>query len=80
MACRIVFLLFSSIILYDEAVIAVISIATGQRIGFAYRALVMAMHKNQLNVIAAKKTSCLHRLFFKKPTQPATSLHKPGYA
>jgi hypothetical protein len=58
MACRIVFLLFSSVILYDEAVITVV--------GFAYRALIMAMHKNQVDIVTTKKTGCLHRLFFKE--------------
>jgi predicted lysophospholipase L1 biosynthesis ABC-type transport system permease subunit len=45
-------------------VVAVISIATGKRIGFAYRALVMTVYKYQLNVVAAKKAFYFHGLFF----------------
>ena len=38
----------------------------GQGIGFAYRALIMAMHKNQMNIAAAEKTIHFHGLFFKQ--------------
>ncbi len=38
----------------------------GQGIGFAYRALIMAMHKNQLNIAVAEKAIYFHGSFFKQ--------------
>jgi hypothetical protein len=40
------FFFFADIALCNIAVIAAVTITTGQDIGFAYSALVMAMHKN----------------------------------
>jgi hypothetical protein len=46
--------------------VAIIAIATGQGIGAAYRALIMAMHMYQLYDMSAKKT-VLHSLTIAYP-------------
>jgi hypothetical protein len=60
------FFLIADIALRNRAVVAVVTITTGQGIGFAYRTLVMAMQKNQINIAAAEKAIHFHGLFFKQ--------------